>query len=119
MARLDFYQDGDLFLKLRLENRSYLIGRSNDCDIMLPDPKISRTHALLEPTPNGWLLRNKGMNGTRVNAELVNNERMLEYGDRIYIESYIIILAHDEARDMFSILEQTGTGHQIPPVRNR
>ncbi len=119
MARLDFYQNGQLFLKLRLDDRPYLIGRGNDCDIMLPDPKVSRMHARLEPSEHGWVLENRGKNGTRVNAELVSERRNLDYGDRIYIESYIVILAQDDAVDAFSVLEQTGTAHRIPPIRRK
>ena len=119
MARLDFYLNGQLTLKLKLDDRPYLIGRSNDCDIMLPDPKVSRKHAYLEPDGEAWVLENRGMNGTRVNAELVNERKHLEYGDRIYIENYILLLTHDDAGDMFSVLEQTGTAHRIPRTPRR
>ena len=116
MARLDFYQNGQLFLKMRLEARSMTIGRSNDCDLMLPHPKISRRHAALEPSGDTWFLDNKGMNGTRVNAELVSDRKKLEFGDRIYIESYIIIFAGDDDEDEY-LLESTGTAFRLPPQK--
>ncbi len=45
-----------------------LVGRSRDCDLILPDVLLSRRHAELYRAARGWLVRDLGsMNGTRVN----------------------------------------------------
>jgi hypothetical protein len=47
----------------------FSIGREDDCDLVLGDGTVSRRHALLRRTPEGWELRDLGStNGTRVNG---------------------------------------------------
>lgn len=50
------------------------VGRNADQDISLPDPSVSRSHAVLEPTPRGVTVRDLGStNGTYVNGERVRS----------------------------------------------
>ncbi len=95
MPRLEFYQDGQRFIKLALEKKEVTFGRSSECDVTLVGPSISRIHARIEPVGDRWRLKNLGRNGTRVNAELVLDECMLEYGDRIYIDHYTAMISDD------------------------
>ena len=47
-----------------------VIGRSRDCDIVLDDAGVSRRHAQLRPSPEGWTIEDMGStNGVRVNDE--------------------------------------------------
>lgn len=47
----------------------FSIGRGDDCDLVLDEATVSRRHALLRRTPQGWDLRDLGStNGTRVNG---------------------------------------------------
>jgi ABC-type multidrug transport system ATPase subunit len=39
------------------------VGRSSEVDIRLENPRISRVHAILEPTAAGWVLINRSSNG--------------------------------------------------------
>src|ERR1039457_7690997 len=49
-----------------------VVGRDLDCDIPLASRSVSRRHALVEKTPNGWVVRDLGSaNGTRVNGARV------------------------------------------------
>jgi pSer/pThr/pTyr-binding forkhead associated (FHA) protein len=49
-----------------------VIGRDPDCDISLASRSVSRRHALVEKTPDGWVVRDLGSaNGTRVNGARV------------------------------------------------
>ncbi len=66
-----------------------LIGRSRDCDVYVPDPKVSRRHAVLRQKGNGhgpaWELEDLGSsNGTSVNGERVT-QAWLQPGDLISI----------------------------------
>lgn len=65
------------------------IGRSHECDIVLPDPKVSRLHARLDKTEQGWVLIDlESTNGTLVNGKRVS-EKLLEPGDEIQFGSFI------------------------------
>ena len=48
---------------------SFSIGRGSACDLAIADMTVSRVHARLDRTPDGWLLADLGStNGTRVNG---------------------------------------------------
>jgi hypothetical protein len=48
---------------------SFTIGRSAECDLAIADMTVSRVHATLERTADGWLLTDlSSTNGTRVNG---------------------------------------------------
>lgn len=68
-----------------------VIGRAPDCDIVLNDRGISRRHAELTLTTEGRVrLCDLGStNGTFVDTEPVNKERILEGGERITLGSEV------------------------------
>ena len=117
MPKLEFYQNGNLFLNLKLQDRSVTLGRSNECDVTLADPKVSRVHAMLAPDGDFWKLENRGMNGTRVNSELVTGTKRLQVGDRIYIESYTIVFSEMEVAPTPDDDETTRTTIALRPFK--
>lgn len=63
-----------------------LIGRGEDCDIIIPDRKISRHHARLAPGSDGITLEDlDSKNGTHHNAKPLKGSVMLTDGDLIQI----------------------------------
>lgn len=63
---------------------SFSIGRGSDCDLAILDMTVSRVHARLERTPEGWLLTDLGStNGTRVNGWRVRGEVRVRPGDLV------------------------------------
>jgi hypothetical protein len=61
------------------------IGRADDCDLVLDEPTVSRHHAVLRRTSEGWLLRDSGStNGTRLNGWRVE-EAALRVGDELML----------------------------------
>ena len=59
------------------------IGRAAGCDFVLDEPTVSRRHAVLRRTPEGWAVRDLGStNGTRVNGWLVD-DAPLRVGDEL------------------------------------
>lgn len=60
------------------------IGRSRDCDCVVPEPSVSRRHAELRRDGCRWFLRDVGSrNGTRVNGLRLLEEAEVRPGDRI------------------------------------
>lgn len=61
---------------------TFSIGRDRNCDLVIEDMTVSRVHARLERTGDGWLLADLGStNGTRVNGWLVRDRVKVRAGD--------------------------------------
>lgn len=59
------------------------IGRVG-CDLVLPDAKVSKRHAVISPTPDGFVINDlQSTNGTFVNGDPVVLPHLLEHLDRI------------------------------------
>ncbi len=66
--------------------REIIIGRENDCDIIIPDRQVSRYHARITPTNNGVVLEDlASKNGTYRNGEKTDLPVILQDGDHIQI----------------------------------
>jgi pSer/pThr/pTyr-binding forkhead associated (FHA) protein len=64
------------------------IGRADDATLVLDDVTVSRRHAELRRTPQGWQLRDVGsLNGTYVNRERIE-EILLAGGDEVQVGKY-------------------------------
>ena len=61
------------------------IGRVGS-DVLFPDPKVSKTHAVISPTPDGFVITDlQSTNGTFVNGNPVVVPQLLAHLDRIRI----------------------------------
>jgi transcriptional regulator with AAA-type ATPase domain/pSer/pThr/pTyr-binding forkhead associated (FHA) protein len=85
MARLLFYRgkaasDAPPLFMVRLRQGRTRIGRTDDCDIVLPDNEISRSHALIDLIGEHYQLMDRSSNGTFRNQERIKSAR-LEQGD--------------------------------------
>lgn len=73
------------------------IGRSKSCDISLPDPAISRDHAVLMRREQGWFVIDTGSkSGTRVNGKkIVPSQRApISPGDTVSMGQTQLIFRH-------------------------
>ncbi|QDT69242.1 Response regulator PleD [Planctomycetes bacterium MalM25] len=74
---------------LRLENGSVVVGRDTACDLHLPDASVSRKHAELRRTAEGYEVADLGStNGTLVNGEPVTT-RKLNTGDSVKFGGFL------------------------------
>jgi hypothetical protein len=68
------------------------IGRSRDCDIVLDDVGVSRRHAEIRPSADGWTIADLGStNGVLVNGKPVADSESLNPGDRVELGSTQIV----------------------------
>jgi Protein of unknown function (DUF3662)/Inner membrane component of T3SS, cytoplasmic domain len=78
--------------RLLVAPRGAVIGRSQECDVVLDDAGISRRHAQLCPTSAGWTIEDVGStNGVLLNDEPIRDARALHPGDRIEMGSTKIV----------------------------
>jgi hypothetical protein len=72
---------------------SFVIGRTQDCDLRISDLSVSRRHAQLARSEDGWLLSDLGShNGTRVNGWLVREPVPVRPGDLLQFGSAIFVI---------------------------
>jgi pSer/pThr/pTyr-binding forkhead associated (FHA) protein len=70
----------------------FSIGRDADCDLAIADMTVSRLHAQLERTPDGWLLSDlESTNGTRVNGWRVRGKIPVRAGDVVSFGSLDVV----------------------------
>ena len=62
-----------------------LIGRSEDCHLVVPGRGVSRRHALLEPYATGFAVSDLSANGTLVNRIRCRDHQPLSSGDMVRI----------------------------------
>jgi adenylate cyclase len=77
------------------------IGRSDDNDIVLTGPTVSRNHARIEKTKKGYLLADLGsLNGTEVNQKVIQNA-LLKHNDQIKIgPNYLTFITEEETQEV-------------------
>jgi pSer/pThr/pTyr-binding forkhead associated (FHA) protein len=77
---------------IRVPRAGMLIGRSEECHLVVPGRGVSRRHALLEPGPAGFKISDLSANGTLVNSIRCREAQPLMSGDilRIGEEDYRI-----------------------------
>ncbi len=83
---------------LPLSGKELSMGRSKDNDIVLSDHAVSRYHARLIDTKEGYLLTDLGsFNGTKVNGRSIQNV-LLQNGDEIKIGRATIVFLGDNTK---------------------
>ncbi len=77
MARIDLYRDGKWVKSLELSQRTHLIGRDRDADLVLSDPLCSRRHLLIDWSDGAFHLKDLDTsNGTIVDGVREYNRRL-------------------------------------------
>jgi pSer/pThr/pTyr-binding forkhead associated (FHA) protein len=103
---------------LRLDpEREVVIGRSRSCELTLQADQASRRHALVRFEDDHFRVRDLGStNGTFVNGESLDAERVLRPGDRIEIGGTLVTFCLvDEA--MEDAMHDMGEGETILMTR--
>lgn len=84
---------------LELPIGDFIIGRSDECQLSLDDPLVSRRHAVLRVRADGVSLEDLGSrNGVMLNGTKIHGEHDLDPGDRIGIGSQEMTLQFTDER---------------------
>ena len=68
-----------------ISGTSLVFGREASCDVVVGGKDVSRRHAEIMQTPKGYLIVDSSTNGTFVNEERVQGQRMLARADVVRI----------------------------------
>ena len=94
-ARLVVYRNDKQELCVPIVESGASIGRDAGCAVQLSSPEVSKRHAFLQKTPQGWSIRDLGSrNGLLVNGNRVQ-EAMLRNGDNLAIGPYTLVFDLD------------------------
>src|SRR6188472_1348371 len=86
MASLVFLAGPIAGRRYKLGDGEYVIGRRSDCQIFVPDMRVSRQHARLWKDEDNWSLEDLGSNnGTFINGVKVQQATALRHDDEIVI----------------------------------
>lgn len=110
MAFLLLLKDGVPQIKLSL-GRSTTIGRSSECEIQVPDLKVSRRHALVYLDDSEYCLKDlESENGTFLNGNKIYKLAHIKNGDEIQLGDHVFVfnpsfeLLHEHEGDRSLIL---------------
>ena len=87
-------QEGQLAGKRWSLNKSeFVVGRGEDCQVVLPDRQVSRRHFRIVRDENGYNVEDLGSkNGTNVNGAAVRGSVQLQDGDEIQVALSVRLL---------------------------
>ena len=129
-AKIQILSDGPMRgTSFQLPNESYTIGRSESCDICIPDSTISGHHCTLFQADEGvYMLRDEGStNGSSLNGETLEPEHevLLKNGDIFQLGGIEIMFDTGEFTQHTAShvghvinLENTGTGEVKTSMKN-
>ncbi len=102
--------------EVEISKPEFTMGRQSDRDLVLLDSRVSRRHARILKTPQGYVLEDTGSrHGTYVNGALVSS-CLLKSGDQINLgvaESHGLSFLMQEA-ELPGLLEQVGRAAESP-----
>ena len=100
--------------RYKLADGEYVIGRRSDCQIFVPDMRVSRQHARLWKDGEGWALEDLGSNnGTFINGVRLQQATPLRHDDEILIANNRIRV---EARDVTAESSKFPEGNAVTIV---
>ncbi|MCX8065791.1 MAG: FHA domain-containing protein [Candidatus Hydrogenedentes bacterium] len=98
MPQLIVEQKGLSTQTIPLSDREIILGRANDCDVILLAEEISRHHAKISYRDGKYIIQDlRSLNGTYVNRQRVV-EHLLSHMDEIYLGSKCRIIFRDDTQ---------------------
>lgn len=100
-----------------IQNDLAVLGRGNECDLLLPEPQVSRQHIKIKNIGGQYVLEDlDSKNGTWINGQQLKGERLLHDGDEINIGLAVtLVFVESEATAPVSLNETSApvTGSRL------
>jgi pSer/pThr/pTyr-binding forkhead associated (FHA) protein len=93
-----------------------VIGREAGCDVVVPNKDTSRRHAEIFQSPQGYVLVDSSTNGTFVNGERVEAQRVLTRADVLRIGDHEFRFYADRAPDAPVAAASAPSAPSAPPT---
>jgi len=90
-----------------------VFGREAGCDIVVPNKDVSRRHAEIMATPQGYVLVDSSTNGTFVNGERIEMQRVLARADVVRVGDHEFRFYADLAAEK---PEETRAPREVSPL---
>jgi pSer/pThr/pTyr-binding forkhead associated (FHA) protein len=75
-----------------INGNKMIIGRADDCDIVIDNLAVSRHHAIIEKWDGGYCIKDlDSNNGTFVNGRKITEAKSLSFGDQIGIGKHVLL----------------------------
>jgi len=91
-----------------------IIGRSEDADIALQDPSISRQHGMIEQREDGYFVKNLSQTNPLLLNDAAVSDNRLYSGDHIRVGSFYLTFVSDRPEDAKPIEEKIITQQKGP-----
>ena len=96
-ARITVFLNEKEELRVPIDELGAGIGRDAGNPVQLTRPEVSKQHAFVKRTPQGWLIQDlKSRNGLFVNGKKVQ-EAVLKDGDRLAVGPYVLVFEMADA----------------------
>ena len=106
-----------------LQSDLTVVGRGNECDLLLPERQISRQHIRIRRSGGQYIIEDiDSKNGTWVNGRKLlgtETETEIREGDRIQVGKMIFRLAINTVADVFECLEPDRLSGFLPDAASR
>ncbi|NIR45504.1 MAG: FHA domain-containing protein [Gemmatimonadetes bacterium] len=96
-----------------IDRSGFRIGREKRCDLIIPDPSVSRLHAEITFSRGAYLLRCLGRTSTRVNGRPIDGPYRLRVGDKVGIGDYEFTFARRPLK-----AEEIVPATEVTPIRS-
>jgi len=115
MAILTLVFGRDVLGTHEIDHESLIIGRAEDCDVMIDNLAVSRHHVVIE-RDNGVYTVNDldSNNGTFLNGQRINGLTTLSFGDEIGIGKHVLVFDTHSKQDQFA--GSSALGGAIPDM---
>ena len=102
---------------LVVDDDELVLGRRENSDLLLPDPHVSRAHAVIRKSAGAvWLEDLGSTGGTVVNGEQVTGSQALKHGDTVKFGS---VETRFEDRTAMSETDEKTQMIELPPVEDK